>query len=836
MSPADYSVLEQTLARRTFDESGDYVVQDFSIDIREYAQKDGNRGLYAADEFGLYNGLSATEAGRKMIASIGPGKAYIRGYEIVNKETKYLEINKARESLSSDNVTLKTKGLPTYTISNVYGSVPLNKEGSQLTAYPTVYLSCLFNDGYVGLSNTELDSNYRQTIDRRGKFFDSNIGIKTVTLEIVDVNIPISSIIASDLENTFSKLWYVKTRAGTNIVSYVDVLSYSKVFKPLKNPGTTEESRYLEVTVAGTKSDLENIFKEYDESSQGKNRKVFLTENDAIGDEKENLASTIFANVIDYSETITPVIGTAKPNNFYLEERGEGFNPDSDNVISKGTLSQGGDAYNAKFALSYFDPQFFTRIVLENVVPTNSYGVGEYVYGLTSGAYGVVEGAPNGVYSTGKILFVKTLSGKFVPGETVRDEAGNLVKIAKENTISHFIVQERGLGYPSTSTIVVDGVGYDQSQVELGFNGQGIYRVDIVDRVSFAGEYSKPPVVTINSGDNVPTTSAVIVPVLNRNTVTTYTPQNVKSFGSSYGSGNVNQFTADSVVDDRDFANVTSVTDFTFFGSKGTKFLESTSFSADASSIVQQGDLIQFSDASNNVIRAIVQYATIQKGSAKTRIYIDETLYDDVTSTSVVLLRPRIKNPNSGTLLFPTGSKQVQKISAGSDDTKIKYFFRRDFVTAGSTGGGVISFAAQLPFGTQRFTSFNEKNYIVTVLNKNSADLVEDGDIVYIDEDNVEVTSATDTASGLTSGSITFRLPTSYFNSTSVEDPSYVAPELKLTATLEVSNAKPRLKTAIKNKRIVFDSAGDRVIPFRGPDYDSEFVEHLSLPDASRLL
>ena len=184
---------------------------------------------------------------------------------------------------------------------------------------------------------------------------------------------------------------------------------------------------------------------------------------------------------------------------------------------------------------------------------------------------------------------------------------------------------------------MVNGVEYDESQIELGFNGQGIYRVDIIDRISFAGEYSKPPVVTINSG-STPTTAAVIIPVLNRNTVTTYTPQNVKSFGASYGSGGVNVFTADTVVDDRDFASVTSVTDFTFFGSKGTKFIESTSFSADASSIVQQGDLIQFSDASNNVIRAIVQYATIQKGSAKTRIYIDETLYDDVTNTSVCLL------------------------------------------------------------------------------------------------------------------------------------------------------------------------------------------------------
>ena len=38
-------------------------------------------------------------------------------------------------------------------------------------------------------------------------------------------------------------------------------------------------------------------------------------------------------------------------------------------------------------------------------------------------------------------------------------------------------------------------------------------------------------------------------------------------------------------------------------------------------------------------------------------------------------------------------------------------------------------------------------------------------------------------------------------------------PKLKLTATLEVSNAKPRLKTVVRNKRITVTSAGDRVVP-----------------------
>ena len=53
----DYNLLENTLARRTSDESGDYVVDDFSFDIREYYQKDGNLGVHPLDEFGNVNGL-----------------------------------------------------------------------------------------------------------------------------------------------------------------------------------------------------------------------------------------------------------------------------------------------------------------------------------------------------------------------------------------------------------------------------------------------------------------------------------------------------------------------------------------------------------------------------------------------------------------------------------------------------------------------------------------------------------------------------------------------------------------------------------------------------------
>ena len=831
ISSTDFSVLEQTLARRTFDESGDYVVDNFAVDIREFAQKDGNKGIYGVDEFGLYNGKSAAEAARKMVASIGPGKAYIKGYEIVNKETKYLEINKARESLSSDNVNLKSKGLPTYSITNVYGSVPLNKEGSELTAYPDVFLYSTFNDGSIGLSDTELSTDHRQTIDRRGKIFNTDDGIKTITLQITNTVTLIGAVTDATFQTQFGELFYIKTRSdlGTpTAISSFKTLSFATTNKPLIN--SSESVQFLELTVYGNKSELELLTLEYDLSDSEYKRRIFLSEADAAANNNE------FGFVVDYSDIITPVIGKTKPSNFFLQNRGPGFNSDSDIVLSKGRLEAGTSAYNTTFGYSYFDPQFFTKIILESIPSgANAFDEGKYVFGIDSNAYGVVEGSSAGVYSTGRILFVKTLSGKFKSGETIRDEDGNTVKIARDNTISHFVVQNRGLGYADGVSLLINGLEFDASKIALGKTIAGnIYNATIINRRAVNVEYAQPPAVTVKNPDGAssPSSAAAVVPVLFRNTVTTYTPQNVKSIGCSYGSGNSNSFSADVVVDSQEQSEIKAVTNYTFFGSQGANFIESTSFSADASPILQQGDLVQFSDDSNNLVRAIVQYATKQEGASKSRIYLDTCLPGDVTNTSIVRLRPKVQNTNSGTLLFPTGSKQVSQISAGGDDTKIKYYFRRDFVTTASSGGGTITFAAQLPFGTQRFAAFSESNFIITVLDPGDAPNIVKGDIVYVSDDAVEISSATDTASGLTSGSISLQLPSTYFG-TIPSNGSF--PKLKLTATLEVSNAKPRLKTAVRNKRIVIASAGDRIVPFRGQDYDNEVVETLSYSDAFKL-
>lgn len=86
-----YSEIENTLARRTFDANGDFVVRQFSQSMREHLDDTTNRGYYTKALGGLEE---------KFIMQISPGKAYVKGYEIDKVGTTPLPISKARTTKS----------------------------------------------------------------------------------------------------------------------------------------------------------------------------------------------------------------------------------------------------------------------------------------------------------------------------------------------------------------------------------------------------------------------------------------------------------------------------------------------------------------------------------------------------------------------------------------------------------------------------------------------------------------------------------------------------------------------------------------------------------------
>ena len=89
-----YSHFEDTLARRTFDESGDYTVDNFDLDIREHLISGTNRGIFAAGATST-DGNTASEA--KLAFGLGQGKAYVKGYEIKKIGTTHVDVDKARD-------------------------------------------------------------------------------------------------------------------------------------------------------------------------------------------------------------------------------------------------------------------------------------------------------------------------------------------------------------------------------------------------------------------------------------------------------------------------------------------------------------------------------------------------------------------------------------------------------------------------------------------------------------------------------------------------------------------------------------------------------------------
>ncbi|NDB58742.1 DUF4815 domain-containing protein [bacterium] len=80
-----YNILGDTLAKRTYDETGDYVVRGLNTQIQEHLDNGVNKGRYT-----LANGGNS----QLLIVSVDPGHAYVKGYPVDNNDSFPLEIPK----------------------------------------------------------------------------------------------------------------------------------------------------------------------------------------------------------------------------------------------------------------------------------------------------------------------------------------------------------------------------------------------------------------------------------------------------------------------------------------------------------------------------------------------------------------------------------------------------------------------------------------------------------------------------------------------------------------------------------------------------------------------
>ena len=137
----DYSVLGDTLARRTFDESGDYTVRPFQYEIREQLTNDVGGETFT----GVYGSGATTDDGgtaseAKLAIAVTPGKAYVRGYEVEKIATTFKDLNKAR-SFDTVNAGITTFEMGNFAfVSNVHNMPDISNISGETTPYKEVRL------------------------------------------------------------------------------------------------------------------------------------------------------------------------------------------------------------------------------------------------------------------------------------------------------------------------------------------------------------------------------------------------------------------------------------------------------------------------------------------------------------------------------------------------------------------------------------------------------------------------------------------------------------------------------------------------------------------------
>jgi hypothetical protein len=118
----DYSKIYDEFAKRTFDESGNYVVRGFGIRTREYLDTGNNEGYIATS-----NNTLAELYSTKLAIGVEPGTAYVQGYEVNNINTKYLQANKSLETQNINAEIISARSGNYFILEQVVGTITLDQ-------------------------------------------------------------------------------------------------------------------------------------------------------------------------------------------------------------------------------------------------------------------------------------------------------------------------------------------------------------------------------------------------------------------------------------------------------------------------------------------------------------------------------------------------------------------------------------------------------------------------------------------------------------------------------------------------------------------------------------
>jgi hypothetical protein len=123
VNSSNYNLIKDELAKRTYDESGDYYVRPFNISVKESLNdRLGNNGVFFENQRTKQGNVPSDNLGSLVVS---PGKAIIRGYDVETIDTTNIDFSKPRESELVVNQSIPFSVGRQIIVDNVFGSVPV---------------------------------------------------------------------------------------------------------------------------------------------------------------------------------------------------------------------------------------------------------------------------------------------------------------------------------------------------------------------------------------------------------------------------------------------------------------------------------------------------------------------------------------------------------------------------------------------------------------------------------------------------------------------------------------------------------------------------------------
>mgnify|MGYP003643551921 CR=1 FL=1 len=120
----EYSLIRDELAKRTFDQSGDFYVKPFTLFVRDNLNDRVTTptGVYYEGQTTI-NGNTPSE--NLMVYEIGAGKAYVNGYDVETIAPTILDVNKTRTTKTITDQVIQYNAGTLAVVNNAYGSATI---------------------------------------------------------------------------------------------------------------------------------------------------------------------------------------------------------------------------------------------------------------------------------------------------------------------------------------------------------------------------------------------------------------------------------------------------------------------------------------------------------------------------------------------------------------------------------------------------------------------------------------------------------------------------------------------------------------------------------------